>query len=109
MIALWVLIFCRRRPTPLPASRNTGSGCTRQDRSVKRSFNPNGRWFTILVTCTRQLRIAFKQPDDFLDRWVRRPICREDYADLIAESPAAGFLAKADLSAIAVRRILGAD
>jgi DNA-binding NarL/FixJ family response regulator len=31
---------------------------------------------------------------------------REDYADLIADSPAAGFLAKADLSAAAIRRIL---
>lgn len=30
----------------------------------------------------------------------------EDYADLIAESPAAGFVAKADLSAAAIRRIL---
>jgi CheY-like chemotaxis protein len=34
---------------------------------------------------------------------------REDYADLIAESPAAGFVAKADLSAAAIRRILGTD
>ena len=34
---------------------------------------------------------------------------RDDYADLIAESPAAGFVAKADLSAAAIRRILGAD
>jgi CheY-like chemotaxis protein len=33
----------------------------------------------------------------------------EDYAELIAESPAAGFVAKADLSATAIRRILGAD
>ena len=33
----------------------------------------------------------------------------EDYAELIAESPAAGFVAKADLSAAAIRRILGAD
>ena len=32
-----------------------------------------------------------------------------DYADLIAESPAAGFVAKADLSAAAIRRVLGAD
>ena len=31
----------------------------------------------------------------------------EDYADLIDESPATGFLAKADLSAAAVRRVLG--
>ena len=30
-----------------------------------------------------------------------------DYADLIAESPAAGFLPKAELSAAAIRRILG--
>jgi DNA-binding NarL/FixJ family response regulator len=30
-----------------------------------------------------------------------------DYADLIAESPAAGFLAKAELSAAGIRRILG--
>jgi len=30
-----------------------------------------------------------------------------DYADLIAESPAAGFLAKAELSAAAIRQILG--
>ncbi len=30
-----------------------------------------------------------------------------DYADLIADSPAAGFLAKAELSAAAIRRILG--
>jgi DNA-binding NarL/FixJ family response regulator len=29
-----------------------------------------------------------------------------DFADLIAESPAAGFLAKSDLSADAIRRIL---
>jgi DNA-binding NarL/FixJ family response regulator len=29
-----------------------------------------------------------------------------DYADLIAESPVAGFLAKADLSALEIRRIL---
>ena len=34
---------------------------------------------------------------------------REDYADLIAESPAAGFVAKAELSATAIRCILGAD
>ena len=33
----------------------------------------------------------------------------EDYADLIAESPAAGFLAKLELSAEAIRRILGTD
>jgi DNA-binding NarL/FixJ family response regulator len=31
-----------------------------------------------------------------------------DYADLIAESPAAGFLPKAELSAAGIRRILGA-
>jgi len=31
-----------------------------------------------------------------------------DYADLIADSPAAGFLAKAELSGAAIRRILGA-
>ena len=31
----------------------------------------------------------------------------EDYADLIAESPALGFLPKAKLSAAAIRRILG--
>jgi CheY-like chemotaxis protein len=31
-----------------------------------------------------------------------------DYADLIAESPAVGFLPKAELSAAAIRRILGA-
>ncbi len=31
----------------------------------------------------------------------------DDYADLIADSPAAGFLAKAELSAAAIRRILG--
>lgn len=30
----------------------------------------------------------------------------EDYAELIAESPAAGFLPKAELSAAAIRRIL---
>ncbi len=30
----------------------------------------------------------------------------DDYADLIAESPAAGFLTKHDLSADAIRRIL---
>jgi DNA-binding NarL/FixJ family response regulator len=34
---------------------------------------------------------------------------REDYADLIAESPVAGFVAKADLSAAAILRTLGAD
>ncbi len=33
----------------------------------------------------------------------------EDYAELIAESPAAGFLPKAELSAAAIRRILGTD
>jgi CheY-like chemotaxis protein len=33
----------------------------------------------------------------------------EDYADLIAESPAVGFLPKAELSAAAIRRILGTD
>jgi hypothetical protein len=33
----------------------------------------------------------------------------EDYADLIAESPAAGFVPKAELSAAAIRRVLGAD
>jgi DNA-binding NarL/FixJ family response regulator len=32
-----------------------------------------------------------------------------DYADLIAESPAIGFLPKAELSAEAIRRIVGAD
>jgi DNA-binding NarL/FixJ family response regulator len=32
---------------------------------------------------------------------------REDYADLIAESPATGFLPKAELSAAAVRRAIG--
>lgn len=31
-----------------------------------------------------------------------------DYADLIAESPAAGFLPKAELSAAAIHRVLGA-
>jgi DNA-binding NarL/FixJ family response regulator len=31
---------------------------------------------------------------------------REDYADLIADSPAAGFVPKAELSAAAIRRIL---
>ena len=31
----------------------------------------------------------------------------EDYADLIAESPVAGFLAKADLSGAGIRRIIG--
>jgi CheY-like chemotaxis protein len=31
----------------------------------------------------------------------------EDFADLIAASPAAGFLAKADLSADAIRHVLG--
>ena len=31
----------------------------------------------------------------------------DDYADLIAESPAAGFLAKTELSAVAIRRVLG--
>jgi two-component system, NarL family, nitrate/nitrite response regulator NarL len=30
-----------------------------------------------------------------------------DYADLIAESPAIGFLTKTDLSAAAIRRLLG--
>jgi two-component system, NarL family, nitrate/nitrite response regulator NarL len=33
----------------------------------------------------------------------------EDYAELIAESPAAGFLAKAALSAAGVRRIIGSS
>ena len=33
----------------------------------------------------------------------------EDYADLIADSPAVGFVPKADLSASAIRRMLGAD
>ncbi len=32
----------------------------------------------------------------------------DDCADLIAESPAAGFLPKAELSAAAIRRILAA-
>ncbi|HEV3380868.1 MAG TPA: response regulator transcription factor [Trebonia sp.] len=32
-----------------------------------------------------------------------------DYADLIAESPVAGFLPKAELSAAAIRRILDAN
>jgi DNA-binding NarL/FixJ family response regulator len=31
----------------------------------------------------------------------------DDYADLIAESPAAGFLPKSDLSVAGIRRILG--
>ena len=31
-----------------------------------------------------------------------------DYADLIADSPAAGFVPKAELSAAAIRRIVGA-
>jgi DNA-binding NarL/FixJ family response regulator len=31
----------------------------------------------------------------------------DDYADLIAESPVAGFLAKAELSVAGIRRILG--
>jgi DNA-binding NarL/FixJ family response regulator len=31
----------------------------------------------------------------------------EDYADLVAESPALGFLAKAELSADGIRRLLG--
>ena len=30
-----------------------------------------------------------------------------DYADLVADSPAAGFLAKDELSAVAIQRILG--
>jgi CheY-like chemotaxis protein len=33
----------------------------------------------------------------------------EDYAELIAESPATGFLPKAELSGAAIRRILGTD
>ena len=33
----------------------------------------------------------------------------EDYADLVAESPATGFVAKAELSAAAISRIAGAD
>jgi two-component system, NarL family, nitrate/nitrite response regulator NarL len=33
----------------------------------------------------------------------------EDYADLIAETPVAGFLPKAQLSSAAIRRILGKD
>jgi two-component system, NarL family, nitrate/nitrite response regulator NarL len=33
-------------------------------------------------------------------------LAETDIADLIAESPAAGFLAKADLSASAIRRIV---
>lgn len=33
----------------------------------------------------------------------------EDYAELIAESPAMGFLPKAELSAAAIRRMLGTD
>jgi two-component system, NarL family, nitrate/nitrite response regulator NarL len=33
----------------------------------------------------------------------------EDYAELIADSPATGFLPKTDLSAAAIRRILGTD
>lgn len=33
----------------------------------------------------------------------------EDYAELIAESPATGFLPKAELSAVAIRRILGTN
>lgn len=32
-----------------------------------------------------------------------------DYADLIAESPAVGFLPEAELSAAAIRRVLGTD
>jgi DNA-binding NarL/FixJ family response regulator len=32
-----------------------------------------------------------------------------DYADLIAESPAAGFVPKAHLSGAAIRRVLGMD
>jgi len=32
-----------------------------------------------------------------------------DYADLIAESPAAGFVSKAQLSGAAIRRVLGMD
>jgi CheY-like chemotaxis protein len=35
--------------------------------------------------------------------------CATDYADLIAESPVAGFVPKAELSADAIRRILGTD
>ena len=34
------------------------------------------------------------------------PSADADYADLIAESPVAGFLAKADLSAAGIRRLL---
>jgi CheY-like chemotaxis protein len=34
---------------------------------------------------------------------------QEDFADLIAESPATGFLAKSELCATAIRRILDAD
>jgi hypothetical protein len=32
-----------------------------------------------------------------------------DYADLIAESPVAGFLAKAELTAAGIRRILSSS
>jgi len=32
-----------------------------------------------------------------------------DYADLIAEAPVAGFLPKTQLSAMAIRRVLGVD
>jgi len=34
---------------------------------------------------------------------------QDDYADLVAESPVAGFLAKAELSAAGIRRILGSS
>ena len=34
---------------------------------------------------------------------------RADYTDLIADSPAIGFLPKTELSAAAIRRILGTD
>jgi hypothetical protein len=42
-----------------------------------------------------------------MTRWFMPRPAGSDYADLIAESPVTGFLPKAELSAAAIRRILG--
>jgi DNA-binding NarL/FixJ family response regulator len=51
-------------------------------------------------------RLFDNAPDDKTVVVLISTLAEADIADLIAESPAAGFLAKADFSASAVRRIL---
>ena len=84
-----------------------------------RPLSPVTRAFADLVTTTHRPFLgtgsiaSIQQPGGWLARCGQSTAlimisthAAEDYADLIAESLAVGFLPKAELSAVAIRRIL---